>query len=492
MTLARASIVAASAAGCVLPFSWAPFNIPALAILAIAALFWAWSSCAPWQAFRLGWLCGFFYFGIGIHWLHISIDQFSNINAFFSWAITLALAAFLAVYPALAGYLAKCLWQRCDALNFLCLLPACWVATEWCRSWVLTGLPWLRLGSSQTDTWLAGYIPVLGVYGGTFIVCVLGGGLALIVQRRQVLPAGVVVFGILALGWSLHGKDWTVPDGKEIRVRVAQSGIPQDQKWHREMYHSSLANYLDLSRSAAEVDLIVWPETAIAKSYQSALDDLRAISGKLPPNALFMTGLVWQHGKRYHNSVLLRIGEEDRFYHKHHLVPFGEYFPLRSLLEPLLRRFQVPMSNFAPADDERYVMDTPLGVLGLSICYEIVYNEIIRKSLPEAGVLFNLSNDAWFGNSIGPHQHLQHARMRALESGRYIVRAANTGISAVIDHRGQILRVLPLESRGTFDARIPLMRGATFWSRTGNLPILAVNFSILLIFSLRRRLRDRL
>ncbi|GJM04163.1 MAG: hypothetical protein DHS20C09_01540 [marine bacterium B5-7] len=349
---------------------------------------------------------------------------------------------------------------------------------------MLTGFPWLNIGSSQTDSILAGFTPVLGDYGVTFLVCLSAMAITILITgntKRRII-GGLLLILIILSSTILNNINWTDDLNREIDVALVQGAIPQEQKWKPEQRQKTYQIYSDLSEPFWSSDLIIWPETAIPSLYHLADDFINPVSStQASSNALFMSGLAYKNfeSNNYFNSVLL-IDDKHHFYHKNHLVPFGEYLPFKSLLGEILRFLKIPMSDFSPGNPAQKIFETSKGIFGMSICYEDAYGSEVRKALPDANILINVSNDAWFGDSFAPHQHLQMARMRALENGRYLLRSTNTGISAVIDNKGKIISLSPQFKPHALSATVKLYAGETPYSKFGNSLILG--FCILSLF----------
>jgi apolipoprotein N-acyltransferase len=474
--------LSALTAGGLVPFAYAPFDLFFLVVISLSILFYLWSTTdSARESFILGYLFGFSMFGIGVNWLHISINLFGGVNIVGALTFTYIFIAYLSLYPALCGYLAT----RFSKRFYIIVLPSLWLITEWCRGWFLTGFPWLNIGASQTDSILASFAPVFGVYGVSFFVCLLAITLTLLItefRKYKIISFVLLLLTTLALV-ALNNTNWTAKLNKEIDVVLVQGAITQEQKWLPEKRQQTYTIYSKLSKPYWSSDLIVWPETAIPSLYHFADDFINGISEqKQNKNALFMSGLAYQDPatKKYYNSVLL-IDDKHHFYHKHHLVPFGEYLPLKSILGEVLQFLKIPMSDFSSGDLDQKLFITDKGVFGMSICYEDAYGSEIRNALPDANILINVSNDAWFGNSFAPHQHLQMARMRAIENGRYLLRSTNTGISAIIDNKGNIVSKSPQFEPHTLAATVKLFKGETFYSRFGNSPIIIICCFILLL-----------
>ena len=473
--------LSAIALGVLVPFAFAPYNLHFISILTLSVLFYYWSnSDSACESFILGYLFGFAMFSVGVSWLHISINLFGGVNIFGALLLTYIFIAYLALYPALCGYLLVRFFKHIKIIA----LPPLWLMTEWCRGWMLTGFPWLNIGSSQTDSVLAGFAPIFGDYGVTFFVCISSMAIIKIFtgNNKQKLTSVFLLITIVISSLVLSDINWTNDLKKDMDIVLIQGAIPQEQKWKPEQRKKTYKIYTSLSEPFWSSDLIVWPETAIPSFYHMADDFVNPISSKeMSSNALFMSGLVYQDPKsnNYFNSVLL-MNEQHNFYHKYHLVPFGEYLPFKTFLSETLNFLKIPMSDFTSGDPEKKLFETGRGIFGISICYEVAYGSEVRKALPYANILINVSNDAWFGDSSAPHQHLQIARMRAIENGRYLLRSTNTGISAVIDNKGKIVTRSPQFEPHALSARVKLHDGETPFSKFGNSLILA--FCLLVLF----------
>lgn len=466
---------AALVAGALLPLAFAPFGLWPLAILSLGVLYLVWQTDSPGRAAWRGWLFGLGMFGVGVSWVQISIHQFGLPLLLFSVSVTVVFVAFLSLYPALVGYLSRRRLHLPRAPGLLLVLPALWTATEWIRGWLLTGFPWLNLGNSQIDAPLSGLAPLGGVYLVSWAVAATAGAVALIAlgDRRWWLTLGLP--GVLWVGSAaVAGVPWTQPHGEPLRVALIQGNVPQPIKWEAAERQRTLDLYWSLSETHWDRDLLVWPETAIPAFPQQVETFMRRLHDQaLSSRADLLAGIPWYEvdSQAYYNSVV-SLGTTPGVYHKRHLVPFGEYLPLERLLGGVLRFLDVPMSSFSPGA-ERPLLTAAGQPVGLSICYEDVFGEQVIDALPEATLLVNVSNDAWFGDSIAPHQHLEIARFRALETGRWLLRATNTGISALIDHRGAIAARSPQFRADALTGEVQPRTGLTPYARFGNFPVLA-------------------
>ncbi len=473
-------------AGAALPLAFAPIDYAVIGIISPAVLFFLWYKSSPKSAFILGYAYGLGMFGTGVNWLHISINLFGGVNLAGALFATYVLVAFLALYPAFVGWAGR---KYCspNTVWLLLMVPALWSLAEWCRSWILTGFPWLNLGYSQTDTPLAGYAPVFGIYGISWLVCINAALLVYIFNATKIKKLSALAGLVFILGISLlvNSIQWTTPDADEKSVAIIQAAIPQEMKWQPEIQQRTVDLYLALSDPYWGVDLIVWPETAIPMFYHQAdelIEELHTLTRYHRTD--FLSGIPYMdlQTRKYYNSIIV-IGRNNGIYHKRHLVPFGEYLPLDKWLRPLLDMMRIPMSAFSPGAD-RPLLEVAGVPAGVSICYEDVFGEEIIDAMPEAKFHINVSNDAWFGDSLAPHQHLQMARMRALETGRYLVRSTNTGISAIIDEKGNTISRSPQFEPHVLSGTIKTFSGSTPYSLYGNWLIILMSIVVILLCSM--------
>ena len=479
--------------------AFAPFKLHFIPFATLAVLFVVWRGNNGKQAFRNGFLFGLGLFGVGVSWLHVSIHLFAGVNLAGAWALAFLLAAYLALFPALAGWLGGLRPARSERGHFLALMPALWALSEWARAQLFTGFPWLSIGYSQTESALSGYGALTGVFGVSFITAFLAGVLALGLRSARKSRFALLFAGVFVLGWLAGQAPWTRPAGAGLRVAIVQAAVPQELKWRPEHKQASLERHLSLTAPFWDHDLIVWPETAIPAylhEERAFIDSLEATAKARGAVALLGLPVKELDTGAYFNSVLLLGAEERQLYHKRRLVPFGEYAPLKPLFGRLTTALGIALPDFSPGDRSRPpVLRGPGFSLGVSICYEAAFGPEIAQALPEAGLLVNVSNDAWFGDSASPHQHLQMAQMRAIETGRQMARAANTGISALIDEKGRIIGKTAQFKPDAVAAQLSLFTGRTPHSATGDWPVAAASLLLLLLapgVPLRRPGRGRL
>lgn len=468
-------LIAAVLAGGGLPLAFAPFGWFYLAPLSLAVLFWSWN-CPPREAAWRGFAFGVAAFMTGTWWLYISVRLVGGTPLPVAFLLLGGLVAIMAAYTAACGYLGARLGRLPRLPRNLALLPGLWVLAEWLRGWVLTGFPWLSIGYGQIDGPLSAWAPVAGVYGVSLVTAMLAGMLVTLAlgtgRERAISAAGLAA---LALATMLLGQQrWTQADGPVLNVSVVQGAVPQLLKWLPGERRATMELYRGMTRPLQGQDLVVWPEAAIPAPDDQVgdyLDEMRAWARS--QGTQLLAGILTHDAANdaYRNS-LLALGDSPGVYHKRHLVPFGEFFPVPDLVRRWMRMMNLPYSDIARGAEGQAPLRAGRIALAPTICYEDAYGAEQLAFLPEARLLVNVSNDAWFGDTIAPHQHLQMARMRALETGRYLVRSTNTGISAIIDERGGIRATVPQFEPAVLTGTAQPFAGSTPYVRSGNLPVL--------------------
>jgi apolipoprotein N-acyltransferase len=481
----RSAVAALAGAAAVAGFS--PIDLFPVALLALAVLVHLWlRASSPRAAFLAGYFFGLGFFLAGVSWVYVSLHRFGGMPAPIAAFATIAFCAFLALFPALAGWAQAKLpapaWRPLA-------IPPLWVLTEWVRGWILTGFPWLSIGTAAIDTPLAGFAPV----GGVYLVSLAALGAAVLLWLAALGPArwhaaaGFAALGIA--GAALQAVTWTQPLRSPIAVSLLQGNVPQDLKFDPARYERTLQTYERLTQESG-ARLIVLPETAVPR-FMDNVDPvyLLRLQAKAARNGGDLLLGIPRRNKQgqYFNSVVNLGLSPLQFYDKAHLVPFGEFVPPG--FGVIVREYlNIPMADFTSGARLQIPISAAGEKVAVNICYEDAYGAEILRQLPEATLLVNVSNVAWFGDSLAPGQHLQIARMRALETGRMHLTATNTGITAAIGADGAVVARLPQFAEGRLDTTAQGRTGTTPYVAFADGPALALCV-LLLFFAWRQRSR---
>lgn len=484
--------------GAITVLGFAPFHLYFAPVLTVAALFHLWLHAGSKRAaFAIGFMFGLGLFGAGVSWVYVSLHDYGMLPLPVAALTTLLFCAFLALFPALAGWMQAHIKSR-PCWRLLLAMPACFALYEWTLSWIFTGFPWLTLGYTQAPrSPLAAYAPLLGVYGVSLLLVISAGLVAQVygAWRNMSGRAWLALSSLLALwlvGAGLQSVAWTQPIGAPLTVSLLQGNIAQDLKWREDRLRATLATYRE-QVLASKSQLIILPETAVPLFYDNVppeyLEEL-ALHARSNGGDIIL-GLPERdfEQRAYYNSVLSLGTAPTQFYRKQHLVPFGEFVPLKPIFGGIIEAMQIPLTDFARG----LPTQKPLAVAGqqvaMNICYEDVFGEQLIRQLPLATLLVSVSNDAWFGESIASRQHLQISQMRALESGRYMLRATNTGITAIVDEKGRVRDQAPAFHAAVLHGKAQGMTGATPYVRWGNASfLLMLGAMLLLVVMLRQRM----
>jgi apolipoprotein N-acyltransferase len=478
-------LVLVAAAGAALPLSFAPFDWFVVAPVSLAVLFFGWSNVAPGRAFAIGLVYGVASFLCGTYWTFISVRGFGGAPIWLSVGATGGLVLILALFVAAAGWLVAKYWPGAGLPAWLGSMPAVWVLTEWCRGWLFTGFGWLSAGYSQTDSWLMSFAPLFGLHGMSYLVALTAGALLTLVfgsrrERRAALAAAVSIW---LAAWLLDGHRFTEPKGSVVTVALVQGSVTQDIKWQPAQLPVTLDLYRDLTERSNGQQIVIWPEVAIPNLYEAVTDYLAAIRASAAAHGgTVVLGILKRDAEsRSAQNAVVALTEPPQFYVKRHLVPFGEYFPVPGFARNWLRLLDLPYTDVAAGRADQPLLQVAGEQIAVTICYEDVFGSEQLGMLPDASLLVNVSNDAWFGDSIAPHQHLQIARVRAAEVGRYMLRSTNTGVTAIIDPQGRVVdraeQFVPAVVRDSvqgFMGRTPYV----FW---GNYPVLVIAALVLVL-----------
>jgi apolipoprotein N-acyltransferase len=471
-------LLLAAALGSLSVLGFAPFHVFPATIVGIAGLFYLWQQ-APGakQAAWLGFFYGLGFFISGIYWIYISLHDFGGMPWWMAAFSTFCLCAFLSLFPLLTGWLSK----RSSLLLFSA--PLLWALSEWVRGWIFTGFPWLAIGYSQTpNSPLAGFLPVTGVYGVSLLTAAAAALLVLAATRYRRKLALALLLVLWVSGALLKMLPWTSPAGAPVSIALLQGNIAQDLKWQEGELQRTLDIYHQLATDTA-AQLIVLPETALPMLSQHVpaeyLASLEAHARNQQGDLLY--GVVEYENEAFYNSMLSVGSSPRQHYRKTHLVPFGEFIPLKQVFGWIYRDWlNIPLTDLARGGFHQQ----PLAIAGqkvaVNICYEDVFGEEIIHQLPQATLLVNTSNDAWYGQSTAAYQHLQISQARALETGRMMLRATNTGATAIIDRNGEVLAQLPHFRTGILEGEAQGYAGSTPYIRFGNWLFLLITASGLL------------
>jgi apolipoprotein N-acyltransferase len=471
--------------GAAVSLAFAPFGWWPLAILGTAYLFALWQDAAPRRAALSGFLFTSGTYLAGTYWLYHSVYQIGHAPILLTIFVIVTIAAVMGGYTALVGYVLARRVRVQGAVRWLVVLPAAIAVLEWFRGWFLSGFPWLALGYTQTDAPLAALAPMVGVYGVTFAVSLTAGALVALLfgsARARIVAAGTVA-ALWILGFALWGHEWTQPTGKPLTVAIVQGAVPQEMKWDQAQFEATLELYRKLTAPHLGADIIVWPESALAAP-------VHMLGGFLGPQwdaakrsgSTLVLGQLRRDPRRevYYNAVLA-LGDEPQWYAKRRLVPLSEFFPVPEFVRNWLQGMDLPYSGFEAGGDSQPALDAAGQKLGVTVCYEDAYASDQLAVLKEATLLVNVTNDAWFGDSTAAHQHLQISRMRALEAGRTMLRAANDGISAIIGPDGRVVETLPRFQPGVLSGTVQPRIGLTPYARVGNWPTILFSCVTLLV-----------
>ncbi len=484
------------ASGIGITLSLAPFNYWPLAILSAGCLFLLMQGKNIRQAAIFGWLFGLGLFGSGASWVFVSIHDFAYTSAAMAALLTALFCACLALFCALTwGFYTWVLngfkfvpaennTSYSSSLTVL-LFASVWVLGEWLRSWLLTGFPWLFIGYSQTESLLSPWASLIGVYGISFIIVASGAQIAALgnqlirqnlmmgpqtTSSQKTAPASISLLIIWLLPIALTFPSWTEKNDQALTVSMVQANISQHDKWQSSYRQQHLALYLRLTEPHWQSsDVIIWPEAAITVFYDRALALLDTLNDRANSSqSAFITGIPTRDlnsGSRYNS--LIALGDGEGSYQKQKLVPFGEYIPFVNVLGNLLAFFDLPVATMSAGNPKQSPLEVNDWRTQPLICYEVVYPSFTAKAAANSQVLITVSNDSWFGRSIGPLQHLQMAQMRAIENQQYVLRSTGNGVTAIIEPDGNINQRSEQFEQAVVSGEFFTVSGKTPWTRYG-------------------------
>ena len=492
----RLSRLIAFALGAATTLAFEPFGWSLLAPVLLLPLLYICLTATPRDAAGHAFWFGFGLFLTGTYWIYISVHVYGNAALWIALLLMVALALLMATIVSIGGWLISRLSQG-EPWLLLLVGPAAWVFAEWVRGWILTGFPWMALGYGQIDTLLAGWAPVLGVYGVSLMLVLSTSAIlaTLMASNGRERVMGLVA---LVLPWLVGGLlalvDWTEADGRPLKATILQAGVSQDKKWDRDQLRPIMEFYHSATLSAADSDIVLWPEVAIpavndqVESFIARVESDARSNGQTVLFGILERSFERSEEGRIYNSVMLVGSDERQSYRKRHLVPFGEYFPVPAAVREWMKMQNLPYADLAKGDDVQPLLTAADGTrFGVAICYEDAYGAEQLYAFPDAGILINVSNDAWFGDSIAPHQHLEIARMRSLEFGRPALRSTNTGISAFIAADGDLVQAGRQFEPEFLTGNLQPRRGMTPYASSGNWPVIGLCMAILGLLWIRNR-----
>ncbi len=475
--------IASPVAGLLLTLAFSPFDHSYLAVFSLVFIFSSWLNCSPACAAIRGYLYGLGLFGSGISWVYISIHDYGGAPFIGSTVVTVAIVCFWSLFPALTAYLSVKLTSKKNKDRVLWSIPLVWILIEYFRGyWFLNGFPWLQIAYTQLETPLRGFVPIVGVYGTGFLlaltVTLIVAAIYKVVKYKYIISVIIVLWGA---GEYLSTIKWTESIGDPIKVALVQGNISQDQKWLAQNRVKTLVNYQKMTELNWDADIVIWPETAIPAYLSQVkkfyLDPLSA-KAKLNHTDLIVSLPARGKNNEYYNTVLT-LGQNEGQYNKNHLLPFGEYLPLQPVSGWVLDSLNIHLGSFTSGGENQALLKAGGYAFSTSICYEDAFGEEAIRGMPEAAFLVNVTNDAWFGDSLEPYQHMQIAQMRALETGRYLLRGTNTGITGIVAPNGVLINKAPMFNTTVLRGSILPMGGMTPYANVGDDYII-----ILLIFVL--------
>lgn len=474
------------AAGALFSFALAPYAIWPLAIISTGFFFYLQQQQKP---LIYSWFYGIGQFSFGVYWVYTSIHTYGGTHFIPAIILTAIFSSFLGGFYWLFAFInQKLKLHQYSWLTF----PALWVLLDWSRTWLMGGFPWLYIGYGFIDTPFENFAPIGGIFLVSFSILITISGLIAALHHRTAIPATLSIV-ILASAYSLNDIKWTTSNtSKPITVSLIQGNIPQDMKWLVSMREETINIYKELTETEWGSDLVVWPESAIPMFFHEAEKSLRETQKKSrDSNTALITGApfvdITTRPVTFYNSIFT-MGNASGYYYKQKLVPFGEFIPLENFLRGAIPFLDMPMSSFTAGDDTQDNLMVKGYRFAPFICYEVMYPDFVRKHGGDSDVLVTISNDAWFGTTSGPHQHLEMVRMRALETGRYIVRATNTGLTVIISPNGKIINSTPQFERNVLRGTVYPTIGSTPFIDFGSTPIIFLCFAFLLLSLVLQRL----
>ncbi len=488
--------------GALLPLAFAPIDLIPLAYFSPATLFLALLNTSPKTAFWRAYAFGLGVFGVGVSWVFVAINEFGNTPFILAALLTFIFVAFVALVIGFQGMFSAWVLKQFSESRYylplavLLILPLTWLMFEWIRGSIFTGFPWLNLGYSQIDTSLIGYAPIFGSYVLSWLVAFCSGLMIVIWnnscsrQWRGSILYSVLFLSIFVIGYALKSVAWTSKIDEPLQVSLVQGNAPQITKWDADKINDRLNIYQNLTEQHWDSDIVIWPENSLTMFYHDLKKDFLTPLEKqaIANNTDLVIGLpVLNRDTGQYYSTFMSFGLTPGVYKKTHLVPFGEFIPFEDFFRGLIAFLDLPMSGFSRGELNQTLLKAGGQTLAVTICYEDVFGEEVIRHFPEASLLVNGSNNAWYGNSFAPHQHLQISRMRAVETGRDLMRVTTNGISAFVNYDGKLLQTSPQFKSYVLTGKVQPRTGATPYVALGNSPIYIVFILFLILIFVQRK-----
>ncbi|MCO7225026.1 apolipoprotein N-acyltransferase [Pleionea sp. CnH1-48] len=495
-------LVVAFMSGAIYVLGLAPVNFWPAIFFSIITLYLLLFNKSPKESFWLAYCYGVGFFGAGVSWVHVSIHEFGHAPLTLSILLTFLFVFFLGLFKGAVGWLSARISHRFGQVNGVLSFAVIWIVFDWFQASFLTGFPWLFAGYGFVGTWWDGWAKILGVYGLSFVIVFQSVMVAWLIlhplKRHMVIAISLMVGGLVIAGGADHYGHTGLSASKTASIALVQPNIPQQEKWKRENLMRFIQRYDSMTQPYWQSDLIVWPEAAIPAvkhRVEAWLERWDQAAEQHQSNLLLGIPVVDLESKKIYASMLA-LGHQEARYDKQHLVPFGEFVPLEQWLRGIIEFLDMPMSSFTPGSTEQKAIQINNWAVLPAICYEIAYSGLLQGFSKDLNnqlfpIIVTISNDAWFGRSWGPHQHLQIAQMRALENGIPLLRSTNTGITVVVDHQGTIVHRIEAFKQGVLSAEVNFTFAQTLYSKYGfSLLLVAfITFVLLLYFPLARGLK---
>jgi len=480
--------------GLLFSLGFAPNDLWFISIFSLTCLHYLIQEANKKELFWIGYSFGFGLWSIGISWLYVSIYFYGNLGFIISIFLTVMFIGILSIYSGVSLLLYHYLRSN-SKISILFSLPIAWIVIEFLRSILFTGFPWLISGTMLADTLIDGWTPIIGAQGNTFLLLLLSSFIFLFIKeikrfKTALLPA-IFIFILLVSSFSLKNVEWTEFDGS-LKASIIQTNLELEDKWSSLGVVKTKSMMERAVNDGDEGEIIVFPETALIFSQNEIKDWLAYIDHKAEQKSItLITGIIEREGEFKVRNRILGLGLANSHYDKVKLVPFGEFIPFEGITGNLFDILGLQLTNTLPGEHVKSINAGNIRV-SASICYEIAFPELIRKTASESNLIVTISNDTWFGSSYGPVQHLEIAQNRALEHKKTLLRSTNSGISAFISKNGEII-----ENQGYFEEKllkkeINLYKGKTFYAKYGNLPLFIIISVIFLYIVIKKRKLDNL